>query len=318
MKSMYMFLFAVVFAISAHAQQGRMFKVPKPENSTYHYRVGIGVGTNRSSAKTEAKVNVIYDAAFALGMPVNLEDLRSTLQKGLPLSIKLPFSIVCEYYDENAKQMYLLCQVANAGNIIPRYTAYNDCMRKIKPNKPKIRLRNQNEAQFIQLAAIFQQAVSQNFEENNFSSRGLEVKYTYIYGGFGGGLGLYALSDANYNNMSFGFYPYLNIGTPLAGVDIGVGMGFNTDFGTHFVLPSLSLRYHRFSFGYKFCLNNKPNGFRYDYYYYEERKLALEQGILPMNVADIRQTGTGLGDWEAVYKVDHFHQISIGIMLVWW
>lgn len=110
-------------------------KVPVPGNNTYLYSVESGTATTELEARNQAIVRVFQTMALRLGMPVNSQAISKAVQQGeaievISTSYNLPINKVCEYTERvmgGGFRVYVLCQVARVGNIMPQWDVFTDC-----------------------------------------------------------------------------------------------------------------------------------------------------------------------------------------------
>lgn len=114
---------------------------PVPENNTYLYQIEWGVGSTERDARKEAFARVFQYAAALVGQPFNSAEINRAVQNGTDYSViseqyNIPINKVCEYTEklENGFRVYILCQVARAGNIAAQWTPFscpNDNINKV-------------------------------------------------------------------------------------------------------------------------------------------------------------------------------------------
>ena len=113
-----------------------VFNVPVPGNNTYLYSVESGTATTELEARNQAIVRVFQTMALRLGMPVNSQAISKAVQQGeaievISTSYNLPINKVCEYTERvmgGGFRVYVLCQVARAGNIMPQWDVFTECV----------------------------------------------------------------------------------------------------------------------------------------------------------------------------------------------
>lgn len=113
-----------------------VLKMPIPGNDTYLYTVESAVGTTELEARNQAIGRVFQTMALRLGMPIDSRALNDAVQRGdvldfIPTTYNLPINKVCEYTERITNgifRSYVLCQVARAGNIAPRWEVFTDCL----------------------------------------------------------------------------------------------------------------------------------------------------------------------------------------------
>lgn len=142
MKKSILFLFALVWAALSVAQTSErpswLMVMPHPENNTYYYRVTHAEGSTYEKAYARAFAMAIMESSWKLGAVVDKKNDVETLEKSITdninvgdMTMRLPLNKVCEYQEKVSGTMnvrlYILWQVASAGNVTPRFEEYNDC-----------------------------------------------------------------------------------------------------------------------------------------------------------------------------------------------
>lgn len=107
---------------------------PVPENDTYLYVVEYATANNERDARNQAMAKVFQTTANRLGQPFNSSEINNALTKGtdylvISKNYNIPINKVCEYTEvlANGYRVYVLCQVAKAGNKPARWTYFGDC-----------------------------------------------------------------------------------------------------------------------------------------------------------------------------------------------
>lgn len=135
--------FAMVFLINTMAlAQGSapswVSKLPKPENDTYYYRVTHAEERTYEKAYVKAFSMAILESSWKMGLPVDAKNDMATIEHGVTdnLSIRshqsnIAINKVCEYQvksiTSNNVILYVLWQVASAGNIDPIFVPFEKC-----------------------------------------------------------------------------------------------------------------------------------------------------------------------------------------------
>ncbi|MBR1785044.1 MAG: hypothetical protein IJ760_06375 [Bacteroidales bacterium] len=127
-------LLAACCAMAQQAPQW-VFEPPQPGNSTYIYLCEQGIGTVQQEAYNVAMARVFQSTANRIGQPFDSERLESALRNGTPPEVisrvyNIPVNKVCEYTEtlpSGSCRVYLLCQVAVAGNIAPQWDEFSHC-----------------------------------------------------------------------------------------------------------------------------------------------------------------------------------------------
>lgn len=131
------FIAAMLGACCVFAQQAPqwVFKTPKAGNSTYRYVCEQGVYFSQQQAYNIALTRVFQSTANSIGQPFDSQKLEAALRNGSSLEVisrtyNIPINKVCEYSEKLPNgnyRVYLLCQVAKAGNITPQWEEFSRC-----------------------------------------------------------------------------------------------------------------------------------------------------------------------------------------------
>lgn len=123
----------VVF-VMAQRLPNWVFNKPEPTNGTYLYVVESATGQTEIDARNRAIAEVMRTTAMIIGMPFDSEEISRALQSGTDYSMisaryDIPIHKVCEYVvkKETPCRVYILCQVAKAGNTSPSFDDFNSC-----------------------------------------------------------------------------------------------------------------------------------------------------------------------------------------------
>ena len=107
---------------------------PKADNDTYYYVVEDATATSEAAAHNKALGSALQHAIMALGLPYNSKDVENAIATGTLQSMmtefKIPVHEVCRYrqsLQNGAVRVYILCQVAKAGNIQVEFTEFRHC-----------------------------------------------------------------------------------------------------------------------------------------------------------------------------------------------
>lgn len=118
----------IVMASFAQDKPGWIYNKPKPSNNTYFYVVEAATAPTEVEARSQAFARILYSTAMRLGQPINSDEINRAVQSGREFSVissqyNIPINKVCEYGERNKDgfRIYLLCQVAKAGNIIVEF-----------------------------------------------------------------------------------------------------------------------------------------------------------------------------------------------------
>ena len=132
-------LFTVIliqFALSGMAQKlpDWIINKPIPTNDTYLYVVESATGQSELQARNRAIAEVFRSTAMRIGQPFDSEEINRALQSGTEYYVissqyNIPINKVCEYTDNKTSpcRVYVLCQVAKAGNIRVEFDDFNAC-----------------------------------------------------------------------------------------------------------------------------------------------------------------------------------------------
>ena len=109
-------------------------KKPRPANDTYLYVVERGVGATEMEARNRAMGLAYRSTIERLALPINLASINEAINHGNNYGdnaevMNVPVNKVCEFIQQEATQyaVYVLCQVAQYGNIEARFTAFTQC-----------------------------------------------------------------------------------------------------------------------------------------------------------------------------------------------
>jgi len=129
------FVFAL-FTLSVAAQKlpDWIINKPSPTNNTYLYVVESATGQTEMQARNQAIAEVFRSTAMRIGQPIDSEEINRALQRGTEYYVissqyNVPINKVCEYTDNKTSpcRVYVLCQVAKAGNIRVEFDDFNAC-----------------------------------------------------------------------------------------------------------------------------------------------------------------------------------------------
>lgn len=125
-----------LLALSGMAQKlpDWIINKPTPTNSTYLYVVESATGKTEMEARNRAIGEVFRSTAMRIGQPFDSEEINRALQRGTEYYVissqyNIPINKVCEYTDNKTSpcRVYVLCQVAKAGNIHVEFDDFNAC-----------------------------------------------------------------------------------------------------------------------------------------------------------------------------------------------
>lgn len=135
-KQLFITLILALLALSSTAQKlpDWIINKPTPTNSTYLYVVESATGQTEMQARNRAIAEVFRSTAMRIGQPIDSEEINRALQQGTEYYVissqyNVPINKVCEYTDNKTSpcRVYVLCQVAKAGNIRVEFDDFSDC-----------------------------------------------------------------------------------------------------------------------------------------------------------------------------------------------
>lgn len=133
------FLFSVFIILSCFVAKAQepdwIYHLPKADNNTYVYVREYAIANTINEARNEVLVRVLQNTAMRIGQPFSSEEVFSALQQGKDLEIisrtyNIPINKVCEYslkMKDGKYKVYILCQVAKAGNIEVKFSSFQGC-----------------------------------------------------------------------------------------------------------------------------------------------------------------------------------------------
>ena len=136
MKKLLFLLLLAISQVAICAQEVPQWvqKKPKPANDTYLYVVERGVGATEMEARNRAMGLVYRSTIERLALPINLASINEAINNGSNYgdsseAMNVPVNKVCEFIQQEANQyaVYVLCQVAQYGNIPVSFTDYTHC-----------------------------------------------------------------------------------------------------------------------------------------------------------------------------------------------
>lgn len=141
MKKSIVILILCAVSFSAAAQSSLptwVNQIPKPENDTYYFRVTHAEEESYEKAYVRAFSMAILESSWKIGLPVDAKNDMAAIEHGVEdnLSIRshqsnLAMNKVCEYKTRSIAsgkiELYVLWQVAVAGNITPDFGYFNKC-----------------------------------------------------------------------------------------------------------------------------------------------------------------------------------------------
>lgn len=122
------FLLLIVGNSYSQSRPAWTVKLPKAVNNTYIYVCETAVGGTEKDSRNQAIARVFQTTAMRLGVPFDSQKVFDAVQRGTDINVisreyNIPIYKVCEYTERvgyNYK-VYVLCQVAAAGNIMPQF-----------------------------------------------------------------------------------------------------------------------------------------------------------------------------------------------------
>lgn len=120
---------------TAQTKPDWIHKQPKAKNNTYRYVVESAIAYSENDARNQAIARVFQSTGNRLGQPVDNAEITRAVQRGTDYSVisrtfNIPINKVCEYTEQTSNgsyRVYVLCQVAEKGNIQVQWTTYNEC-----------------------------------------------------------------------------------------------------------------------------------------------------------------------------------------------
>lgn len=140
-KKLLALLLLMAGTVVAEAQENLPYWVnnlPKPENGTYYFRMTHAEEMTYEKAYVKAFSMAILESSWKIGLPVDAKNDLATIEQGVEnnLSIRshqsnIAINKVCEWQTKsvtsNKVVLYVLWQVAAAGNIEPKFEEFNKC-----------------------------------------------------------------------------------------------------------------------------------------------------------------------------------------------
>lgn len=105
-------------------------KLPKAGNNTYRYVMESASGSKIEDARNQAFSRILYTTANRFGMPFSSSDFDGKKDpEALAVQYNIPINKVCEYRKKipGGVEVYILCQVAEKGNIKAVFEEFRDC-----------------------------------------------------------------------------------------------------------------------------------------------------------------------------------------------
>ena len=109
-------------------------QLPKASNDNFRYVREDATAASEDVAFTKALGKVLQESIMSLGLAFNSKQVETAIATGdLKSKIsewRIPVNVVCHYrqgLENGAVRVYVLCQVANAGNINPHFDEFRHC-----------------------------------------------------------------------------------------------------------------------------------------------------------------------------------------------
>lgn len=249
-------------AYSATAQMTRkpifrpdwVFEAPRPSNGTYVYVVEHGEGNTKREALNQALGRVFQSTANRIGQIISTNEVNKAVQAGtdyevIARNMKVPINKVCEFPIQdtltNSWTMYVLCQVAKAGNITPEFEATDECtkhtrfeaaMIKWKSDQAAIAAAKQKEVQRSNARAIvastFIPGMGQMLKKQGGSGAAFLISELIL---FGGGTACHFLGEeqANIMKTTKDYSEYKNAKNMKNTLDIAMYTAFGVGAAVH-------------------------------------------------------------------------------------
>jgi hypothetical protein len=146
MKRLFFFISFFYIGISICAQPGRTMpywvtEIPSANaDKHYYYRVTMAEATTYDKAYANSFAKAAMEAKWKLGVRVNFSDDIKSLENAVTeditvdqKSINIPMNKVCDYWETihttkgDYIRIYVLWQIAEAGNVIPQFDDFTKC-----------------------------------------------------------------------------------------------------------------------------------------------------------------------------------------------
>ena len=109
-------------------------KLPAAGNATYRYVMESASAATVNEARNQAFLRVFYSTANRFGMPFSSSEVQKAVRnesdfKVVSTQYNIPINKVCEYRKKisGGVEVYLLCQVAERGNVRAIFDEFLDC-----------------------------------------------------------------------------------------------------------------------------------------------------------------------------------------------
>lgn len=132
-------LVAVQMTLVAQEMPQWVLQKPRPANDTYLYVVERGVGATEMEARNRAMGLVYRSTIERLALAIDLASINAAISNGSNYgetseAMNVPVNKVCEYVQCEGSQyvVYVLCQVAQYGNVPAVFTPFTQCNQLAK------------------------------------------------------------------------------------------------------------------------------------------------------------------------------------------
>ena len=141
MKKLLLLLLLVAAQMTLVAQEMPQWVLqkPRPANDTYLYVVERGVGATEMEARNRAMGLVYRSTIERLALAIDLASINAAISNGSNYgetseAMNVPVNKVCEYVQREGSQyvVYVLCQVAQYGNVPAVFTPFTQCNQLAK------------------------------------------------------------------------------------------------------------------------------------------------------------------------------------------
>lgn len=128
-------IFGIHFSILYALPPSWVRRLPKAENTTYRYVMESATANTEQAAHDKALGRILQQTIMYVGLPCSSTQVELAIKSGtlqtFATEFKIPVNEVCKYSVSieggGAVRMYILCQVAVAGNIAVQFTEFRNC-----------------------------------------------------------------------------------------------------------------------------------------------------------------------------------------------
>ena len=139
-KLLFLVLMAVLqVAIYAQEMPQWVLQKPRPANDSYLYVVERGLGATEMEARNRAMGLVYRSTIERLALAIDLASINAAISNGSNYgesseAMNVPVNKVCEYVQREGSRyvVYVLCQVAQYGNVPAVFTPFTQCNQLAK------------------------------------------------------------------------------------------------------------------------------------------------------------------------------------------